>query len=389
MNLGSRAPRFPDRFLWGAATSAHQVEGNQDNDWTQWEKTGACVEVSGDACDHYNRYEEDIALLAGLGLNSFRFSIEWSRIEPRPNDFSEEAIAHYSDVLTACHEHDLVTAVSFHHFTNPRWVADGGGWENPRVAELFARFCEHTARSLGSDIDLVVTINEPNMPPLLGYADAVFPPGKRDPEARMAATHNFIAAHEAARDVIHEHTDAPVGIAVAMADWHLVEGGDAELGQIRSLREDVFLASARSDDYIGVNTYTRHRVGPDGFMDVEDGVELTAMGYEFYPSAVGATVRRAAELTERPVIVTEVGIGTNDDTRREAFIEAAIHEIDQCVSDGIDMRGFYYWSALDNFEWHHGYGPKFGLVAVDRDTQKRTVKRSGRFLGDIASARRA
>lgn len=375
---------FPAGFLWGAATSAHQVEGDQDNDWTQWEAAGHSADASGKACDHFNRFPEDIAMLGALGLNSYRFSIEWSRVEPQRGSFSRQALQHYARMIECCHDHGLKAAVAFHHFTNPRWFADIGGWENPEAADLFARFCENTARELAADIDLVVTINEPNMPPLLGYLDGVFPPGKRDPAARITATQHMIAAHEKSRSMIRQHTDAPVGLALAMADWHIVGDGHDALHDIRSIREDVFLESAREDDYIGVNTYTRHRVGPDGFMDVEEGWELTAMGYEFYPAALEATIRRAADLTGKPVVVTEAGIGTDDDERRQAFIASSVDHIATCLRAGIDIRGFYYWSAFDNFEWNHGYRPRFGLIEVDRETQERTIKPSGRLFGDIA-----
>ncbi|HVM35647.1 MAG TPA: family 1 glycosylhydrolase [Actinomycetota bacterium] len=375
---------FPETFVWGAATSAHQVEGGQENDWTVWEQTGACAEPSGEACRHYDLFADDIALLASLGFGSYRFSIEWSRVEPESGIISSAAVDHYRRVIDTCHTNGLQAAVAFHHFTNPIWIARSGGWENPATPARFARFCESTARAFGRDIDMAITINEPNMPPLLGYVDGVFPPGKRDGALRELVTSNYIAAHEQAREAVSRYTDAPIGMALAMADWQAVPGGEQELEKIRSIREDVFLESARADDYVGVNTYTRHRVGAEGFMDVEAGLEVTAMGYEFHPRAIDATVRRAADLTGRPIVVTESGIGTDDDNRRIAFIEGALEATHSCLADGVDVRGYYYWSALDNFEWHHGYRPKFGLVAVDRETQERKVKRSGIFLGEVA-----
>lgn len=340
------------------------------------------------ACDHLNRYEEDIGLIARLGLDSYRFSVEWSRIEPHPGEFSQDALDHYARVIDSCHAHGLTAAVAFHHFTNPIWFARRGGWEPDDSPALFGRFCSVAARRLGKDIDLAITINEPNMPPLLGYQDAVFPPGRADPEARRKVTANLVRAHRMARDALRTHVEAPIGMALALADWHLVEGGEQALEEIRSLREDVFIAATEGDDFIGANTYTRHRVGPDGFMDVEEGYELTAMGYEFFPDAIEGAIRRAAAMTGLPVIVSEAGIGTDDDSRRIAFIDGVLRAIHRTLQDGIDVRGFYYWSALDNFEWHHGYAPKFGLISVDRDTQTRTVKPSGHFLGQIARSRR-
>ncbi|MPZ71858.1 MAG: family 1 glycosylhydrolase [Nitriliruptorales bacterium] len=379
--------RFPRGFEWGAATSAYQVEGGLDaTDWSEWERQprGGCVEAAGDAVDHYHRFGEDIALLADLGLTAYRFSIEWSRVQPRDGEMDEGALDHYEAMVEACHAAGLSACVALHHFTNPLWVSRDGGWENPRTVDLFTSFCTAVARRLGPKLDRAITINEPNMPPLLGYLLGRFPPGKRDPQARERVTRHFLRAHEQVRDVLSDHTDAPVGMALAMVDWQLVDGGEEHLQQLRGPREDVFLQVARDDDYIGVNTYTRHRVGRHGFMDVEEGVELTHMGYEFWPDALEATVRRAAGETRRPVVVTECGIGTKDDARRIVFIAATVRGIHNCLAAGVDVRGYHYWSALDNFEWNHGYAPQFGIVAVDRTTQQRRVKPSGRFLGRIA-----
>ena len=378
---------FPPDFGWGTATSAYQVEGGiAANDWTQWEQQpgSGCVEAAGAACDHFTRYRDDIALLAELGFGWYRFSIEWSRIEPAPGQFDAAALDHYADVIAACHEHGLRAAVALHHFTNPLWLVADGGWENPRAVDCFRRYCEVAAQRLGAGIDLVIPINEPNMPPLLGYSVGWFPPGIRDDETWGRVNALYLEAHVRAREVVRQHTGAPVGMALAMADWHLVPGGEHHLEQMRSRREDVFLAAARDDDFIGVNTYTRHRVGPAGFMDVEEGVELTGMGYEYWPDALEATVKRAAAATGRPVIVTECGIATDEDARRVAFIDATLRGVHRCLSDGVDVRGYHYWSALDNFEWNHGYTPTFGLIAVDRSTQERTVKPSARHLGAIA-----
>lgn len=380
--------QFPSDFVWGVATSAYQVEGGVlANDWVEWERTpgSGCAEPAGSACDHWHRFRDDIALFAGLGFGSYRFSVEWSRVEPVEGQFDAAALDHYRQMIDACHEHGLQAAVAFHHFTNPLWVSNDGGWENPRTVDRFRAYCETTAQALGGGIDLAITINEPNIPPLLGYSVGWFPPGVRDDDAWARVNANYLAGHEAARDVLREATAAPVGMTLAMADWQLLPGGERHLEQMRCRREDEFLASARDDDFIGVNTYTRHRVGADGFSGVEAGVELTDMGYEFWPEALEATVRRAAAATDRPVIVTECGIATSEDGRRIAFIDATLRGVARCLDDGLDVRGYSYWSALDNFEWNHGYRPKFGLIGVDRVTQERTLKPSAHFLGRIAS----
>jgi beta-glucosidase len=376
-------------FLWGAATSAHQVEGGDEaSDWAAWERLPqtTCAEPAGAACDHLNRYPDDIRLLADLGLNSYRFSVEWSRIEPEPGRFDDRWLAHYRQMCATCREHGLLPIVTLHHFTNPAWVAEQGGWEAEATAQHFGRFAGCVLGVLGDLIGVLVTINEPNIVALLGYEEALFPPGKRDRAARLRATETFIAAHRLAVAAAREQRPRlPVGLALAMADWQALPGGEAERDEWRRLREDVFLDATGDDDFVGVNTYTRHRIGPGGWIGTEEGVELTVMGYEFWPEAVGATLRRAWDYTGgKTLIVTESGIGTDDDARRIAYIDRAVASMRAAIEDGLDVRGFLYWSALDNFEWHIGYSARFGLIEVDRATQERRLKPSAARLGAIA-----
>jgi beta-glucosidase len=378
-------------FLWGAATSAHQVEGANDaNDWYDWELTpgSGCVEPSGTACDHVHRYPEDIAVLAELGLRCYRFSVEWSRIEPEPGRFERHWLEHYRAVAECCRRHQLLPIVTFHHFTNPRWIARRGGWEEPQTAAAFARFCRVVASALGDVIALAITINEPNIPALLGYELGWFPPGQRTRDARLRVTDVFIDAHRRAVDAIRDVIpDLPIGLALAMADWQALPGGEEQLEEIRRLREDVFLDATSGDDFVGVNTYTRHRIGPGGWVGNEPGVEVTAAGYEFWPEALEGTLRHGWNVTGgTPLIVTESGIATDDDTRRIEYIDRAVAAMRRAIDAGIDVRGFLYWSALDNFEWHCGYAQRFGLIAVDRRTQERTVKPSAWDLGELAKA---
>jgi beta-glucosidase len=384
---GDRLARLP--FLWGAATSAHQVEGGDvSSDWYDWEQRPdtVCAEPSGVACDHLNRYPEDMRLLAELGLNSYRFSLEWSRIEPEPGRFEERWLAHYRRMCETCRASGLLPVVTLHHFTNPAWLAGQGAWEAPATAALFGRFCERVLDALGDVIGLLITINEPNITALFGYEEGLFPPGKHDRTARLRATETFKAAHRLAVDAARERLpELPVGVALAMADWQALPGGETERDEWRRLREDVFLDATDGDDFVGVNTYTRHRIGPSGWLGNEAGVELTSMGYEFWPEALGATLERAWSYTGgTPLIVTESGIGTDDDARRIEYIDRAVASMQAARDAGVDVRGFLYWSALDNFEWHIGYGPRFGLIEVDRQTQERRLKPSARHLGALA-----
>lgn len=404
---------FPQGFLWGTATAAHQVEGNNFNSdfWVLEHLPGTIfVEPSGDAIDHYHRYPQDIALLAELGFNSYRFSIEWARIEPEEGCFSRAALDHYRRMLEVCHENGLKPAVTFHHFTSPRWLIGVGGWTDEDTAERFARYCAKATQHLGDLIDVACTINEVNIPlmiRLLWLSDQEENP----PQAAFmkAAAQAFgvspdrfgpfaFAGSEQGRDVIlaahkqavvaikAERGDLPVGMTVALQDMQAAEGGEATRDRFRHEIQDVFLEAAREDDFVGVQTYSRDRFGPDGPLPPEEGVELTQMGYEFWPEALEATLRYANRVTGVPMIVTENGIGTADDTRRLEYYRRALRGVVSCLNDGLDIRGYYAWSAFDNFEWMLGYRPTFGLIAVDRETQTRTVKPSGRWLGEVARA---
>ena len=403
--------KFPDGFLWGAATAAHQVEGSNTNcdSWLLEHVEGTIYsEPSGDACDHYHRYAEDIRLLAALGFNAYRFSIEWARIEPQEGEFSIAQLDHYRRMLAACHEHGIAPVVTFHHFTSPLWIAAGGGWEEPETARLFARYCERVAKHLGDLIGTACTINELNLAILLqqwGFLhqdDAILAAPWRAAAARELGTaperfssfpfcvrstswRVLLEAHRRAAQALRAGPgDFPVGMTLAMRDWQAEPGGEALCHELRARSEDVFLEAARGDDFVGVQVYTRQRVGPSGLLSPAGGSELTQMGYEFAPDAIAATLRHTHAIAQTPILVTENGIATDDDSRRIAFVEQALASVAHCLAEGIDVRGYFYWSLLDNFEWLFGYAPKFGLLAVDRVTQRRTVKPSAEWLGRVA-----
>jgi beta-glucosidase len=410
--MTSQAPIFPPGFLWGAATASHQVEGNNvNNDSWLLEHLPDTIfaEPSGDACDHYHRYAEDIALLAALGLNTYRFSIEWARIEPEEGYFSQAALDHYRRVLLACQAHGLTAVVTYHHFTSPRWLLAAGGWESPQTPDRFARYCERVTLHLGDLIGAVCTLNEPNLPTLL----AAMGIGGEPPEQRgqvpmwaaaaralgvspeliapfqftgtAAAFETKLAAHRAGRAAIKAiRGDLPVGWTLALPDIQAGPGGEELAATLRRRINEVYLEAVRGDDFIGVQTYSRMRIGPAGTLRPEEGAEVNQMGEEFYPEALEATIRQAAAVARIPVMVTENGLATADDTRRIAYIQRAVRGVARCLRDGIDVRGYIYWTALDNFEWIFGYRPTFGLIAVDRATQQRTAKPSAHWLGNLA-----
>ena len=384
---------FPDGFLWGTATAAHQVEGgNWNNDWWAFEHTpgSGTAEHSGDACDHFWRYPEDVAMLSELGFGAYRFSLEWSRIEPEEGEWSRNALDHYRRMCAACHERGLLPVVTFHHFTTPRWAVVDGGWENPAVVDRFARFAERASAHLGDLIGMGCTINEPNIVSLMGYLIGAFPPGKRDLGAYELVNDHLRAAHRRSYDAIKSGPgDFPVGSCIAMGDWWVPAGAEDTLTRVRHMHEGQHLEATRGDDYVGVQAYSRTRLDETGLpTGPEDGVEVLDMGYEYWPQALEVSIRHAVEVSGCPVYVTENGIGTTDDAQRVRYVADALAGVRRCLDDELDVRGYFYWSLLDNFEWALGYMPQFGLVEVDRETQRRTIKPSATWLGTIARANR-
>jgi len=404
---------FPAKFLWGAATAAHQVEGNNINSdaWLLEHLPHSMYkEPSGDACDHYHLYELDISLLADLGFNAYRFSIEWARIEPEKGFFSNAELNHYCHILEACHRRGLTPLVTYSHFTVPRWFALQGAWENTESADLFARYCEKATAHLGDLIAYVATFNEPDILHLLRWMGPLGGPTGPDIATSLATQNaevrrqlnaplfnsfltgdaqnsreNMLAAHTKGKSAIKSaRSSLPVGLTLAMEDDQPA-GPDSRFAEKQADVYGPWLKLAKQDDFIGVQTYTRARVAAKSLPPPENA-ELTQMGYEFYPEALEHTVRYASKETGVPVIVTENGIGTENDARRIEYIQRALAGLKRCLDDGIDVRGYIHWSLLDNFEWIFGYVPKFGLVAVDRETQKRTLKPSATMLGKIAKS---
>ena len=392
--MTSETDAFPAGFEWGTATAAHQIEGgNWNNDWWAWEHAPdtPCAEPSGDACDSWQRWEDDHALVSDLGLGGYRFSVEWSRIEPEEGEWSHAAVAHYRRQCEALRARGVEPTVTFHHFTTPRWVAAQGGWEDPATADRFAAFCGRLAGSLGDVIGRACTINEPNIVATMGWLLGLFPPGKSDRDLRLRVNDVFVDAHRKAVDAIRAAAPGvPVGLSLSMTEYQAVDGGEERRARMERAMEDVFLDATDGDDFLGVQVYTRQRLGPDGLLGPEAGVPVLPMGYEYWPQALEACLRRAWSVTggRVPLLVTENGIGTDDDAQRMAYVETALRGVLGCLADGVDVRGYTYWSLLDNFEWALGYRPRFGLAAVDRQTFARTPKPSAAWFGSVARSNR-
>jgi beta-glucosidase len=383
---------FPEGFSWGTATAAHQIEGgNTNNDWWEFEHAPGtpCSEPSGDACDSWERWSEDVDLVASLGLDNYRFSVEWSRIEPADGEFSQAALDHYKRVCDGLRARGIDPVVTFHHFTTPRWLTALGGWENGAAVERFGRFCETVAGSLHGRMARACTINEPNIVATMGWHAGLFPPGKTDKKLSRKVGANFVAAHRLAVEAIRGAAPGiPVGLTLSMTDYQLAPGGEKQLESIRHHAEDVFLDATGGDDFLGVQVYSRMRIGPTGWAGGEPGVPVLDMGYEFYPASLGNCLRRAWSYLggALPLLVTENGIGTTDDEQRIDYVRQALRGVLDAIAEGIDVRGYTYWSLLDNFEWALGYRPRFGLVSMDRATFARQPKPSAAWLASVAAA---
>jgi beta-glucosidase len=391
-------------FLWGVATSGHQTEGgNTTSDTWFAENVSPTVfrEPSGPACDGFHRWREDLDLVAGMGLSAYRFSVEWARVEPVEGTFSDRALDHYAAIADRCVELGLAPVVTFNHMTAPRWFAMRGGWLDPGSAEVFARYCGVLMDRIGDAIAYAVTLNEPNLPRLLSWFP--IPGAVRDleratleaagkaagveryrlanvalPEEFDALEDGMAAAHTAARAAIKARRPGlPVGLSLAVVDDQA--SGDTTIRDQK--RSDVYarwLRLARDDDFAGVQNYERA---------LYDGT-VSHPAPEVHPSSLGNAVRYVHAETGVPVFVTEHGLATDDDSRRAAFLEPALAGLRGAIDDGVPVLGYLHWTLLDNFEWIFGYGPKLGLVEVDRETFARTPKPSAAEYARIVRAQR-
>lgn len=381
--------RFPEGFLWGAATAGHQIEGNNINsDW--WVREHAAdttiVEPSGDACDSYHRYREDMRLLRDAGLDTYRFGIEWARIEPEKGMISRAALDHYRRMVETALELGLTPMVTLMHFTVPRWFADQGMWRSPEAADLFARYTEAALPVLGDDVSWVCTINEPNIAAMIAGGDDpanLVAYGLPDPDLQVADT--LLDCHRRSREILSGVPGVRSGWTVATQAFQPEPGCEDVARAYGHKRDDWYLEAVRGDDFVGVQAYTRTKIGPEGPLPVPEGVETTLTGWEYYPKALEIGVRSAWELTGGvPVFVTENGMATQDDSRRIDYTRGALAGLHAAIEDGIDVRGYLHWSLLDNYEWASGYRPTFGLIEVDRTTFARKPKPSLGWLGSVA-----
>ena len=404
------ARSFPPGFLWANATAAHQVEGNNTNsDWWAFEQQKGRIaggDVSGIAIDHYNRYREDFALLRKQRNNSHRLSIEWSRVEPSRGEFDSRQLRHYRDVLGELREQGLAPMLTLHHFSNPLWFAAKGGWAAPGAPEAFLPFVRRVVDELGDLVSIWVTINEPNIYATQGWIFGSWPPGRRnDIRSLWRVLANLRLAHEAAYEAIKERLpDAPVGLAhnkfwlLPARPGSLLDRVAAQTGRRMMdfwpvAGQGVQRTVTASSDFIGLNHYSGRLVRFDPLRPGSQFArQLNPPGYPVsdFGDAVKPDWMRDALLDlkqfSKPVYVTESGIAAEDDELRQRFLPDVLGEVWAAIQEGVDVRGFFHWTSMDNFEWAHGYRMKFGLIAIDPKTLERTPKPSSALYARFAQA---
>jgi beta-glucosidase len=398
--------RFPAGFLWGAATAAHQVEGdNRSNDWWPFEQAGKLPFKSGDACRHYELFERDFELARAMGHNAHRFSIEWSRIEPRQGEWDLAAIRHYREVIEALRQRGMEPLVTLHHFTNPAWFADAGGWLVRRNVGHFARYTEFVAKHLGDRVRWWLTINEPTVYAKNAFVTGHWPPCRQgDWWAASRAIGNMGRAHRVAYDILHRHRpDALVGFphsAPLVMPRQPARPVDRSCAWLRYLVLPgvplVLLGGARRRrlDFIGLNYYCRTLVhweargtaalfGRDWLEDDQGEPRVFSdIGWEIYPAGLRWQLARFARYGV-PVLVTENGLATADEAQRLEFLRSHLHSLAEASADGIAIAGYLYWSLMDNFEWSLGTEPRFGLAATDFTTQERVPRPAAAYFAEV------
>jgi beta-glucosidase len=411
--------KFPAGFLWGGATSSHQVEGeNTNSDWWAWEQSGRVAQPSGRAADHYRRFREDFDLAHELGHTAQRFSLEWSRIEPAEGEWSREGLAHYGDVIDALRERGMEPVVTVFHYTLPRWLAEKGGLEHPDFEKYFQRFVARVAREYGSRVRWWITLNEPVVQVFKGWILGQWPPGKeRDFPTALKVMRTLLRSHVLAYHAIHAaRPDAMVSVAkhaLALTPCNPKRRLDRLSVWAREyLFNNLFLDALHSGalrvpglfwerlpqsqtlDFIGLNYYTRDFVRNTGLslpglvgdictLEHHGAIgKRNELGWEIYPEGL-AHFLRSYRRYRKPILITENGLPTDRDDDRWTFLFLHLWQVARAINDGAPIAGYLHWSLLDNYEWADGFKARFGLIGVDYATQERTVRESARKLSQI------
>ncbi|MDP3794897.1 MAG: glycoside hydrolase family 1 protein [bacterium] len=410
MNHNDSRLTFPGRFYWGTATSAHQVEGNTQNDWSEWERSDARLGelrsrganpadfISGRATDHYNRFREDFDIARQLGHNAHRFSIEWSRIEPEEGKFDEREIEHYREVIRALRERGIEPFVTLWHWTLPAWVHNQGGWENKKTAADFVRYAGRVVQEYRGLVHFWITLNEPSTYTSSAYLYGRFPPQAKSLWRARRVLRHLTRAHERLYRTIHELAPgAEVGVANYIV-YHQPYGGGWR-NRVLSVLVDylrnwkLFNRLSKTQDFIGVNYYHRDVVafklgGKWGCVDIRNPNQWTGdNGWEIFPEGLYHVITRVAKYG-KPIYITENGIADGKDAHRARFIQEHLAWMGKALEDGADVRGYLHWSLLDNFEWDGGFAPRFGLIEVNYETLERRIRESAYHYRNLIQGKR-
>jgi beta-glucosidase len=405
--------KFPKKFLWGAATSAHQVEGGTHNQWSVWELENAKSlaaqseyhfgeleswpkneaeaknpdsYVSGKSADHYNRYEQDFDLLKKLNMNAFRFSIEWSRVEPQEGAWNIEAVEHYKAYVAELNRRGIEPIVTLFHFTLPTWFAAMGGFEKKKNIQYFVRFAEKIIRELGSGVRLVITVNEPEVYAYESYMMGYWPPNVTSKITTRRVLNNLAYAHNQAAAAIHA-INRRYRVSVAKNSPYIYAGDNALLSRkyadfLQFARDDYFLRKVvKNCDFMGVNYYFSDRAY--GYRVHNPDEKVSDLGWDLSPSNIQQTLERLHEKYHLPILITENGLADREDENRQWWITQTLIGMQKAMDNGVVLEGYLHWSLLDNFEWDKGRWPRFGLAAINYDTQQRTLRPSALWFGKI------
>jgi len=398
--------KFPHNFLWGASTSAHQVEGrNIYNDWWLAEQSGALRQASNQACCHYELYAQDFAIAKELGHNCHRFSIEWSRIEPQEGVFQDFEIKHYHKVIAELRRQGIEPVVTLHHFTNPVWFSQRGGWARFKLQRYFLRFVERIVKEFAGEVKFWITINEPLVYSSHSYLLGAWPPKEHSLFKTAKVTLNMARAHIRAYRIIHKiyqdrGLDRPmVSIAANLQAFELCRPTLRNKLAVY-LRHKLYnlyfieiLLREKTLDYIGINYYGRNLADVESWgirhllLDTckhnHHPLRKNSLGWDIYPQGLYKLLVSLKKYN-LPVLITENGICTEDDDLKWDYIREHLEYLHKSMEEGVNVLGYIYWSLIDNFEWDKGFEPRFGLVHVDYLTQKRTIRPSAKKLAEVS-----
>jgi len=376
--------KFPSSFLWGVAYSSHQVEGgNSNNDWWEWEQKGRTKDKSGEACDSWNRFREDHRLAQELGCGGFRLSLEWSRIEPKEGIFSSEAIGHYRKVLKDLKKRNMKRVVTLWHWPLPIWlVKKYGGWHKKEVIFCFEKYCQKVLEELKDEIDLFITMNEPIVPLNNGYLAAKFPPGRRNLLFYRWARKNMILAHQNCYKLAKKRKPSlSVGITTL---YNFFEPKSAKWKWLTRKIENWYNHSVLGNiknhqDFVGIDYYFHNKIGftPSfPFFICNENKKVSDLGWEIFPRGIYEVAKDAWQRYQKPIYIFENGLADSKDRYRQEFIRDHLIWLSKAIKEGVDIRGYFHWSLIDNFEWALGFGPRFGLCEMDYSTMERKPRPS-------------